>query len=124
MKRVVVIGGGTGTFTVLRGLRDYPFEISAIVSTADDGGSTGQLRDELGVLPPGDLRQALVALSADSTVLRDLFNYRFTDGALSGHNFGNLLLSALEKVTGKFDEARLSLEKYLGIAEKSKKKRE
>ncbi len=114
-KKVVVIGGGTGTFSVLQALRDSPFEISAIVSTADDGGSTGILRDELGVLPPGDLRQALVALSADSSVLRDLFNYRFKEGSLSGHSFGNLLLSALEKVTGKFDQAVLEAGKILAI---------
>lgn len=115
MKKVVVIGGGTGTFAVLQALRDGPCEITAIVSTADDGGSTGILRDELGVLPPGDLRQALVALSADSEILRDLFNYRFGEGSLKGHNFGNLLLSALEKVTGRFDHAVLEAGKILAI---------
>ncbi|MBU6389135.1 YvcK family protein [Patescibacteria group bacterium] len=115
MKKIVVIGGGTGTFTVLSGLRQYPFELSAIVSTADDGGSTGILRDELGVLPPGDIRQALVALAADSTVLRDLLNYRFTDGTLKGHNFGNLLLSALEKVTGSFDKGVLEASRILAV---------
>ena len=73
MKKIVVIGGGTGTFTVLSGLRDYPFDLSAIVSTADNGGSTGILRDELGVLPPGDIRQALVALSTDSTITTIFF---------------------------------------------------
>ena len=114
-KKVVVIGGGTGTFSVLQALRDSPFDISAIVSTADDGGSTGILRDELGVLPPGDLRQALVALSSESSVLRELFNYRFSEGSLSGHNFGNLLLSALEKVTGHFDQAVLEAGKILSI---------
>ena len=115
MKKIVVIGGGTGTFTVLSGLRDYPFELTAIVSTADDGGSTGILRDELGVLPPGDIRQALVALSPDSTALRDLFNYRFEEGSLKGHNFGNLFLSALEKVTGSFDSAVLEAGRILAI---------
>ena len=78
-KNIVVIGGGTGTFTVLRALKDAAVSLTAIVSTADDGGSTGILRDELGVLPPGDFRQALVALADDSHVLRSLFTYRFND---------------------------------------------
>lgn len=102
--KFVVIGGGTGSFTVLRGLRSYVRDITALVNMADDGGSTGQLRDELGVLPPGDIRQCLVALS-DSPKVRDLFNYRFDDGVLSGHAFGNLFLTALEKMTGNFAEA-------------------
>lgn len=105
MKKVVVIGGGTGNFVVLRGLKNYPVELSAIVSMADDGGSTGILRDELGVLPPGDVRQCLVALSDSSRLMRSLMNYRFEDGKLNGHSFGNLLLSALEKVTGSFEKA-------------------
>jgi len=116
MRKIVIIGGGTGTFTVLSGLRDYPFNLSAIVSTADDGGSTGILRDELGVLPPGDIRQALVALSPDSTVLRELLSYRFEEGGLKGHSFGNLFLSALEKVTGSFDKAVLEASHILNIA--------
>lgn len=99
-KKIVVLGGGTGTFTVLSGLKRYPIDISAIVSVADNGGSTGILRDELGVLPPGDIRQCLVALSAGDDVLRNLFNYRFHEGSLAGQNFGNLFLSALEKVSG------------------------
>lgn len=99
LKKVVVLGGGTGTFTALSGLKRYPLDLSAVVSIADDGGSTGILRDELGVLPPGDIRQCLVALSSGDTVLRDLFNYRFTQGGLEGHNFGNIFLSALEKVS-------------------------
>lgn len=105
MTRVVVIGGGTGNFAVLRGLKNYPVELSAIVSMADDGGSTGILRDELGVLPPGDVRQCLVALSNSSSLMRSLVNYRFENGGLGGHSFGNLLLSALEKVTGSFEKA-------------------
>lgn len=105
MKRVVVIGGGTGNFAVLRGLKKYSVELSAIVSMADDGGSTGILRDELGVLPPGDVRQCLVALSNSSRLMRSLMNYRFETGGLEGHSFGNLLLSALEKVTGSFEKA-------------------
>ena len=100
-KNVVVIGGGTGTFTVLSALKDYHLHLTAIVSMADDGGSTGALRDQYGVLPPGDIRRALVALSASDT-LRDLFNYRFLKGDLAGHNFGNIFLSALEQVKGNF----------------------
>src|SRR3990167_3679348 len=105
MKKIVTIGGGTGNFTVLKGLRNYDVDISAIVSMADDGGSTGILRDELGVLPPGDVRQCLVALSNSSRLMRSLINYRFENGGLGGHSFGNLLLSALEKVTGSFEKA-------------------
>lgn len=115
VKRIVVIGGGTGTFTVLQALKDIPVALTAIVSTADDGGSTGILRDELGVLPPGDLRQALVALSGDSGFLRELLTYRFEEGQLKGHSFGNLLLSALEKVTGSVDQAILEAGKILSI---------
>lgn len=101
-KKIVTIGGGTGSFTLLSGLKRYPFLISAIVSMADDGGSTGRLRDELGVLPPGDIRQCLVALSEEQQIVRDLFNYRFESGDLKGHTLGNLLLSALEKMRGDF----------------------
>ena len=104
-KKVVVIGGGTGNFVVLQGLKRYPLDLTAIVSMADDGGSTGILRDELGVLPPGDVRQCLVALSNSSRLMRSLMNYRFENGGLGGHSFGNLLLSALEKVTGSFEKA-------------------
>jgi uncharacterized cofD-like protein len=105
LKKVVVIGGGTGNFVVLNGLKKYPLDLTAIVSMADDGGSTGILRDELGVLPPGDVRQCLVALSNSSRLMRSLMNYRFENGGLGGHSFGNLLLSALEKVTGSFEKA-------------------
>jgi len=102
--RIAVIGGGTGSFTMLSSLKDFTSQIAAIVSMADDGGSTGVLRDELGTLPPGDVRQCLVALS-DSPKIRSLFDYRFNEGTFSGHSFGNLLLTALEKVTGDFSEA-------------------
>ena len=115
MKKIVTIGGGTGNFTVLKGLKNYDVEISAIVSMADDGGSTGILRDELGVLPPGDVRQCLVALSDSSRLMRSLMNYRFEQGGLGGHSFGNLLLSALEKVTGSFEKAVEEVGKILGV---------
>lgn len=102
---VVTIGGGTGTYVVLSGLRDYPINISAIVTMMDSGGSTGRLRDQLGVLPPGDLRQALIALSDSPEIWRKLFTYRFQNGDLNGHNFGNIFLSALEKITGSIEES-------------------
>lgn len=103
MKKIVTIGGGTGSYTLLRGLKHYDdIEISAIVSMADDGGSTGALRDELGVLPPGDVRQCLVALSLHDEVVRKLMKYRFEEGSLKGHNFGNILLAGLEKTAGSF----------------------
>ncbi|MCD4705550.1 YvcK family protein [bacterium] len=116
MKNIVVIGGGTGTFTVLSALKKYKdLNLSAIVSMADDGGSTGRLRDELGVLPPGDIRQCLVALSESDLLMRNLFSFRFSGGSLDGHNFGNLFISALEKITGSFDKGIEALEKVLNI---------
>lgn len=102
--KIVVIGGGTGSFAILSGLKNYARRITALVNMADDGGSTGQLRDELGVLPPGDVRQCLVALSENPRV-RELFTYRFNDGSLKGHAFGNLFLAALEQMSGSFAKA-------------------
>jgi uncharacterized cofD-like protein len=103
MKNIVTIGGGTGSYTILSGLKHLPdVSLTALVSMADDGGSTGVLRDELGVLPAGDVRQCLVALSEHSDVVRHLMGYRFSEGSLSGHSFGNIFLAALEKVTGDF----------------------
>ncbi len=104
-KNIVVIGGGTGVFTVLSGLKKYSHNLSAIVSMADDGGSTGVLREEFGILPPGDIRRALVALSHSEEFLANLFNYRFSEGSFDGHNFGNLFLTALERLTGNFERA-------------------
>ncbi len=105
MKNVVTIGGGTGSYTVLSGLKDLKgISISALVSMADDGGSTGKLRDELGVMPTGDVRQCLLALSEQNDAVRKLMGYRFGNGSLSGHGFGNILLAGLEKITGDFDE--------------------
>ena len=102
---VVTIGGGTGQYTLLSGLKEHPIDIAAIVSMADDSGSTGILRDELGVLPPGDVRQCLAALSKETPTMRALFSYRFSAGPMKGHAFGNLFLSALEKITGSFAAA-------------------
>ncbi len=104
--KVVVIGGGTGSFAVLSGLKSLDCDLTALVNMVDDGGSTGQLRDEYGVLPPGDVRQCLVALSQAPESLRSLFNFRFpAGGALAGHSFGNLFLSAIEMRTSNFLEA-------------------
>jgi uncharacterized cofD-like protein len=102
--KIAVIGGGTGSFTILSALKNHTKQLAALVNMADDGGSTGVLRDEFGTLPPGDVRQCLVALS-DSSKVRELFDYRFEEGTFKGHSFGNLLLTALEKTTGNFSEA-------------------
>jgi len=114
-KKVVIIGGGTGTFTVLTALKSYPLSLTAIVSMADDGGSTGALRDQYGVLPPGDVRRALVALSESGDTLRALFNYRFSTGDFEGHSFGNIFLSALHKITGDFGSAVKEASRVLNI---------
>src|SRR3972149_1022621 len=107
--RLVVIGGGTGIHSALLGLKKLPIELTAVVTMMDSGGSSGRLRDELGQLPPGDVRQCLVALAADDKspfLLRQLFGYRFPAGGnLEGHNFGNLFLSALAAITGGIDRA-------------------
>lgn len=105
-KKICTIGGGTGNFVVLSGLKKYnSIDLSAIVAMADNGGSTGILRDELGVLPAGDVRQCVVALSDSSDLMRELINYRFESGGLQGHSFGNLFLSTFEKVSGSFEKA-------------------
>lgn len=114
-KKIVTLGGGTGSYTLLNGLKEYSYDLTAIVTMADDGGSTGTLRDELGVLPPGDIRQCLVALSDSSVLMRDLMTYRFEKGDLKGHNFGNLLLSALEKITGNFSDGVEEVTKILNV---------
>ena len=118
-KKIVVIGGGTGNQTTLTGLKKRDCDLTAVVTMSDDGGSSGRLRDELGQLPPGDIRQCLVALAADegtSAQLRKLFNYRFTAGqGLNGHNFGNLFLSALTEITGGAATAIVEASRMLRI---------
>lgn len=115
-KTVVCIGGGTGLSTLLRGLKEY-CEPTAIVTMADSGGHSGMLRDELGVLPPGDVRACLVALTDDkkATLLRDLFNYRFINGSYTGANVGNLLLAALNDILGDFNQAVEAAHDLLGL---------
>ena len=104
--RIVVIGGGTGLSTLLRGLKNFSNNITAIVTVADDGGSSGELRRSLGVLPPGDIRNCLTALANDETLMGQIFQYRFAAGnGLSGHSLGNLLITALADITGSFEEA-------------------
>jgi uncharacterized cofD-like protein len=104
--RIVVIGGGTGLSTMLRGLKAYTHNITAIVSVADDGGSSGELRRSMGILPPGDIRSCLTALADDETLMGQLFQYRFASGnGLSGHSLGNLLITALADITGSFEGA-------------------
>jgi len=112
----VAIGGGTGLSTLLRGLKNYTKNITAIVTVSDDGGSSGRLRKNLGIIPPGDIRNCLVALSASESLMADLFQYRFQDGTgLEGHSFGNLFLVALSEVVGDFDKAIKESSKVLAI---------
>src|SRR5450759_2995872 len=104
--RIVAIGGGHGIATVLRGLKSFTNNLTAVVSVADDGGSSGELRRSLGILPPGDIRNCLAALSDDEALLTQLFQYRFgEDTGLGGHSFGNLFISALTDITGSFEKA-------------------
>ena len=116
---VVVIGGGTGNFSVLSGLKDHDLDLTAVVAMSDSGGSSGRLRDELGQLPPGDIRQCLVALAGDAeqgAMLRRLFTHRFSMGeGLEGHSVGNLLLAALTEITGAHDRAIEAASRLLNI---------
>jgi uncharacterized cofD-like protein len=114
--KVVAIGGGHGLSTLLRGLKWYTSNITAIVTVADDGGSSGKLRRELGVLPPGDFRNCIAALADDEALTTYLFQYRFADGnGLSGHSFGNLFITAMAEVTGSFERAILESGRVLAI---------
>lgn len=113
---VVAIGGGTGLSTLLRGLKEYTSNITAIVTVADDGGSSGRLREDFGVLPPGDIRNTLVALADAEPLMQELFQHRFPgDNALSGHSFGNLFITAMNQIAGDFDEAIQLSSKVLAI---------
>lgn len=114
--RVVVIGGGHGLASLLRGLKEYTHNLTAIVTVADDGGSSGELRRNMGILPPGDLRNCLAALSSDEALLSQVFQYRFSAGAgLEGHSLGNLLITALSEITGSFEEAVAESGRVLSI---------
>ncbi len=114
--RIVVIGGGTGLSTLLRGLKAYSSNITAIVTVADDGGSSGRIRQELGILPPGDVRNTLVALADTEPLMEQLFQYRFSWGeGLSGHSFGNLFIAAMTDITGDFETAIKQFGKVLAV---------
>ena len=114
--RIVVIGGGTGLSALLRGLKEYSRNITAVVTVADDGGSSGELRKNIGILPPGDIRNCLTALSNDEEMLTQLFQYRFGENAgLNGHSMGNLLISALTELTGSFEEAIAETGRVLAV---------
>jgi len=120
-KKIVVVGGGTGTYQVLTGLKEYPdLEISAVISMSDSGGSTGRLRKELGILPPGDVRRAILALSDlpfASKTLEKVFDFRFDNGkGLSGHSLGNILLAALVQITGSMDKAIDEMARILNVS--------
>jgi len=114
--KIVAVGGGTGLSTLLRGLKRRTVNLTAIVTVSDDGGSSGRLQKELGVLPPGDIRNCLVALADDEALVTDLFRYRFEEGeGLSGHSFGNLFLAAMTGITGNFDRAIKESSRVLNI---------
>lgn len=114
--KIVVIGGGTGLSNLLRGLKQYSANITAIVTVADDGGSSGRLRREIGVLPPGDIRNCLSALADEEKLLTELFKYRFEAGSgLVGHSFGNLFLTAMSEITGDLEQAIAASSKVLAV---------
>lgn len=114
--RIVVIGGGTGLTSILRGLKAYSRNITAVVTVADDGGSSGEIRKSIGILPPGDLRNCLAALSDDEEMITQLFQYRFASSAgLNGHSLGNLLITALTEITGSFESAIAESARVLSV---------
>lgn len=117
--KIVAIGGGHGLATLLRGLKGVSHNIYAVVTVADDGGSSGRLRESLGILPPGDVRNCLAALSDDEDLLAQLFQYRFSnneDGNLKGHSFGNLFISSMAEVTGSFEQAIAESGRVLAVS--------
>jgi uncharacterized cofD-like protein len=114
--KIVVIGGGTGLSTLLRGLKTYSANITAVVTVADDGGSSGRLREEFGVLPPGDIRNCLAALADEERLLTELFQYRFRAGdGLTGHSFGNLFLTAMTDIAGDLEQAIAASSQVLAV---------
>lgn len=113
--KVVVIGGGTGLSTMLRGLKNHTKNITAIVTVADDGGGSGMLREELGMLPPGDIRNCITALANAEPTMMELLHYRFTEGPYKGQSFGNLFLAALNGICGSFEEAVARMNEVLAV---------
>ena len=114
-KKIVTIGGGTGISTMLRGLKKYSNNITAVVTVADDGGSSGILRDDLGMLAPGDIRKCIAALAETNPIFDELINYRFSEGVLKGHPFGNLCLAALCGISESFEEAVEKMNRMFGV---------
>jgi uncharacterized cofD-like protein len=117
--KIVCLGGGTGTYQVLLGLKKYPVDLTAVVCMSDSGGSSGKLREEMGILPPGDIRRALLALSdvhIKKNTLTKLFDFRFHNGQLAGHSLGNLLLAALVEITGRQDLAIAEASEILEVS--------
>ena len=115
MLRVVAVGGGTGLSVLLRGLKRAAAAVTAVVTVGDDGGSSGRLRRELGLLPPGDFRSCIAALADDEALMTQVLQYRFGDGSLGGHTLGNLLLVAMAELTGSFERAVLEAGRVLSI---------
>ena len=114
--RIVVIGGGTGLSTILRGLKQHSFDITAIVTVADDGGSSGRLRDDYDIPPPGDVRNVIAALSDVEPLVEQMFQFRFSQSNdLGGHSLGNLMLTALTEITGDFNHAIAEMSKVLNV---------
>lgn len=116
--KIVAIGGGTGLSTMLRGLKDYTSNITAVVTVADDGGGSGALREDLGILPPGDIRNCILALSDTEPLMEELLQYRFTDGRLKNQSFGNLFLAAMDGISGNFEEAVRKMSSVLAVTGK------
>lgn len=113
--KIVVVGGGTGLSTMLRGLKSFSSNITAIVTVADDGGGSGVLRQDLGMLPPGDIRNCILALADTEPVMEKLLQYRFTDGMLKGQSFGNLFLAAMDGISDSFEEAVKKMSDVLAV---------
>ena len=116
--RLVIIGGGTGLSTVLKGLKTYTNNLTAVVTVADDGGGSGALRQDLGMLPPGDIRNCLVALANTEPLMEELMQFRFKDGSLKGQSFGNLFLAAMDGVSDNFEDAVAKMASVLAITGK------
>jgi len=116
--KVVVIGGGTGLSTMLRGLKYYTSNITAIVTVADDGGGSGDLREDLGILPPGDIRNCILALADTEPLMEELLQFRFKEGRLKNQSFGNLFLAAMDGISGNFEEAVQKMSKVLAVTGK------
>jgi uncharacterized cofD-like protein len=113
--RIVALGGGTGLSALLRGIKAYSANLTAIVTVADDGGSSGKLREQYRILPPGDFRQCLTALAETEPLMTELFQHRFSQGALDGHAFGNLFIMAMAEITGDFEHALRESGKVLAV---------